>query len=81
MFNSIKVRASHVVAGAGVFVLSVAANAASVIDAATLTTLQTNVIDTAQDAGGAGFAVQAVTLGLSIGIGLLGSFLHKGARS
>lgn len=76
-----KSRLTHIAAGVGTFALSVGAHATSLIDSTVLTTLQTNVIDTAKDAGTAGFAVQAVTVGLSIGIGLLGAFLHKGARS
>lgn len=71
----------HVAAGVGTLLFIGAANATSLISPTILTGLQTDVIDTAKDAGGAGFAIQAVTLGLSIGIGLLGSFIHKGARS
>lgn len=77
----VKSRYAHISAGVGTFFLAASANATSLIDASVLTTLQTNVIDTAKDAGAAGFSVQAVTVGLSIGIGLLGAFLHKGARS
>lgn len=73
--------AFYVVAGVSTLLLAGAANATSLIDASVLSGLQTNVIDTAKDAGAAGFSIQGVTLGLSIGIGLLGSFIHKGARS
>lgn len=76
-----KSRYTHIAAGVGTFALSVGAHATSLIDATVMSTLTTNVIDTAKDAGAAGFSVQAVTVGLSIGIGLLGAFLHKGARS
>lgn len=71
----------YVAAGVSTLLLAGAANATSLIDATVLSGLQTNVIDTAKDAGAAGFSIQGVTLGLSIGIGLLGSFIHKGARS
>ncbi|RQM71370.1 hypothetical protein [Aeromonas enteropelogenes] len=59
-------------------VASTAASAA--IDEATVNTVKTAVIADAGTASGAGFSVMAVVLSLSIGFGLLQTFVRKGAQ-
>lgn len=77
-----KLKTAVVVAvGASIALLATAANATSMIDAAVLTTLSDNVIDSGKAAAGAGFTVQGTMMGLGIGMTLLGTFIHKGARA
>ncbi|MBJ7583691.1 hypothetical protein JHD42_21910 [Aeromonas veronii] len=65
---------------AGSVVASTAASAVGALDAATVTTVKESVLADAGTASGAGFAVMAVVLSLSIGFGLLQTFVRKGAQ-
>lgn len=66
------------VLAAGAGLASVAAHAE--IDAAAITAVKTEVLADAATASGAGFAIMAVVLSLSIGFGLLQTFVRKGAQ-
>lgn len=64
-----------------IIVASMAATSAhAALDSAIVDAVQAEVIGDAQTAAGAGFAVMAVVLGLSVGMALLGRFISKGAR-
>ncbi|ROQ27582.1 hypothetical protein [Gallaecimonas pentaromativorans] len=60
--------------------MSVGTAVAGSLDSATVTALQTSVTEDVNTAGTSGFAVMTVSLGLSIGMGLLSKFISKGAR-
>lgn len=68
------------VLGAGSVVASSFASAAGALDGATVTTIKESVLADAGTASGAGFGVMAVVLSLSIGFGLLQTFVRKGAQ-
>lgn len=53
--------------------------AAAALDPADVTAIQTAVITDANTAFGGGIAVMTVVLGLSVGMGLLRSFIRRGA--
>lgn len=55
-------------------------SAAAVLDETAVTAVKTAVIADAGTASGAGFAIMAVVLSLSIGFGLLQTFARKGAQ-
>ncbi|WP_279498263.1 hypothetical protein [Aeromonas veronii] len=77
--NMVRKYAAPVVVTSGVLVSGVA-SAAGALDAATVTTVKESVLADAGTASGAGFAVMAVVLSLSIGFGLLQTFVRKGAQ-
>lgn len=70
-----KVTAGVVTAGA-----LIAGPASAALDATEVTNIKDAVLADASTAAGAGFAVMAVVLGLSVGFSLLSSFIKKGAR-
>lgn len=80
MMNVARKYAAPVVLGLSVAVGSAASMAAGSLSADTVTAVQTSVLADAGTASGAGFAVMAVVLSLSIGFGLLQSFVRKGAK-
>lgn len=69
-----------VVLGLSAAVGSVASMAAGSLDSATVTAVQASVIADAGTSSAAGFAVMTVVLSLTIGFGLLQSFVRKGAK-
>ncbi|AYK18197.1 hypothetical protein C0073_010235 [Aeromonas veronii] len=77
--NMVRKYAAPVVVTSGVLVSGVA-SAAGALDTATVTTVKESVLADAGTASGAGFAVMAVVLSLSIGFGLLQTFVRKGAQ-
>lgn len=54
--------------------------ASAAIDPAAITEVKTAVLADAATASGAGFSIMAVVLSLSIGFGLLQTFVRKGAQ-
>lgn len=80
MMNIARKYAAPVVLGLSAVVGSAVTMATGSLDAATVTAVQASVIEDAGTASGAGFAVMTVVLSLTIGFGLLQSFVRKGAK-
>ncbi|HHQ4731197.1 TPA: hypothetical protein ACSP2W_000683 [Aeromonas veronii] len=78
--NMVRKYAAPVLVAGSVVASSAASAAAGALDAATVTTVKESVLADAGTASGAGFAVMAVVLSLSIGFGLLQTFVRKGAQ-
>lgn len=74
MFYRYGVPASLVLSG------SAFADGAGTLDPATVAAVKSNVLADTATASGAGFAVMAVVLSLTIGFGLLQTFVRKGAK-
>lgn len=58
---------------------TVASSAHAALDAAIVTSIQTEVLGDVDLAVAAGFAIMAVVLAASVGMSLLGRFISKGA--
>ncbi|MGL6309875.1 hypothetical protein ACSZMD_08725 [Aeromonas veronii] len=75
--NMVRKYAAPVAVASGALVSGFASAA---IDPATITEVKTAVLADATSASAAGFAIMAVVLSLSIGFGLLQTFVRKGAQ-
>lgn len=80
IMNAVRKYAAPAVLGLSSAVGSAFTFAAGSLNPATVSAVQTSVIEDAGTASGAGFAVMTVVLSLGIGFGLLQSFVRKGAK-
>ncbi|WP_216641023.1 hypothetical protein [Aeromonas sobria] len=78
--NLVRKYGAPVVVTSGALVSGFASAAGGALDSALVTEVKTSVLADAATASGAGFAIMAVVLSLSIGFGLLQTFVRKGAQ-